>query len=139
MITQKIILLMTVVAAVAIMFAFLAVFVHKESQSFEQYATPKESFAALKSNPNDLAAHRELADFYTTQRQYEKAITELRKIRSLSHDDRFNQLQLGNTLAVAGHKEEAMQIFNQLSQGDDKVASYAKQYISKYSKTALKP
>lgn len=125
-------------ATALIMFVFLAVIIHKAAQSFDQYATPKESFAALKSNPNDLMAHRELADFYTTQRQYEKAVTELRKIRNLSPDDRFNQLQLGNTLAVAGHKEEAMEIFTQLSKGDDKVASYAKQYISKYSNAASK-
>lgn len=105
---------------------------HKQTDYYARYATPTEASDALEKDPNDIKAHRELAEYYTMQRRYTDAAVQLTDIVNIDPSDRVDLLKLGFILAAEGHKEAAFKIFDQLAQGQDDNAAFAREYIRKY-------
>jgi tetratricopeptide (TPR) repeat protein len=89
-------------------------------QSLVQYR------AALDMDPNFESAHLWLAQVYEQKGQFEQAISELNTGMRLSNDSTFALARLGHGYAMAGRRDEAHAVINQLN------ALSSEEYVSPY-------
>jgi len=89
-------------------------------QSLEQYR------AALEMDPNFGSAQLWLAHVHQQKGLFEQAISELRTGMCLSSDSTFALAKLGHGYAMAGRRDEAHAVLNQLN------ASAGQRYVSPY-------
>jgi TolB-like protein/thioredoxin-like negative regulator of GroEL len=81
---------------------------------------------ALEIDPNFYYAHRSLGQVFEGQGEFEKAIGEYRKARSMSEDTRIVAL-LAHAYGVSGNREEAAKLLELLK------AQSQQRYVSAYS------
>jgi TolB-like protein/tetratricopeptide (TPR) repeat protein len=89
-------------------------------QSLDQYR------AALDMDPNFGSAHLWLAHVYEQKGMFEQAISELKTGMRLSSDSTFALAKLGHGYAMAGRRDEAHAVLNQLT------ALSSQRYVSPY-------
>ena len=82
--------------------------------------------AALEMDPNHVIAHIWLAQVYEQKGLFEQAIAELESGLRLSGDNTFAQAKLGHGYAMAGRRNEARAVLNQLN------ALGRQRYVSPY-------
>jgi len=87
--------------------------------------------AALNMDPNFGAAHLWLANAYQQKGLFEQAISSLKTGMRLSSDSTFALARLGYGYAVAGRREEARAVLNELN------ALPTERYVSPYDTAML--
>jgi len=92
---------------------------------------PEAARSAIIANPKDAVAHEALANYYIKNNDRLNSVKHLREVVRIAPSDRFAQYRLAGQLRFVGLKDEAIKMYQQLAQGDDRIAKSSQRLLSK--------